>query len=721
FFPKVQTIEVKAEQTGAIIFSQLKATISGRVQCIQKSDCIGLKVILKPVGDSSEKNDAIINISSADNSYQISDIYPGIYDIMLSSNKLCWKADKQTVNVNNINVEIPTFIQTGYSVVFISSHETQVTSKMAGQSAEEIIKINKGRLTYCLEKSGSYSFQLNSCHSYESDTVTYNTDSPINEIFLNAQKHTTTFIIEAEMEHGNVTAILNIDGVKSQTPFLPFNKNGYEIKLLLSPSETAVIIPQSDILYFTPPILSINGNTDCENLGSKFKAVLGVVFQGKIIPPLPGVLVTVETENFDTLMAETDDNGVYKFPPLDKSKSYKIVAKKDSYVLIGPNNEGDFLAHKLAEIVIEVFDKADRTPLQGTLLSLSGGDSYRSNLQTNEFGQIIFRSLSPGEYFLRPMMKEYSFEPNSKIITVNEGETVTVELIGKRVAYSAYGHVTSLNKEPEENIVMVAVGVGNCSHFSEESTSEFTGQFRIRGLQPYCSYDIAVKNNFNGKYAIERSAPKVIHVPKITKDIHGLQLVIFRPITHLDLLVKVYAKNPEHYKSLRLKVVCESSSSAIVYTGRVDTASVTITTDFNHGVLVQIPPLPFDGKTYSVHLESNLNNKLEPEPELFVANSSFKYVELDFIVKSNVTEQDIKQTSVWTLVLIFSIMFAVYNIDKVSHFLKDMLGGYVAEIVNSTSKKTTANDYAVDNDDIDQIVQSINAVKRKPKPKKTVI
>jgi hypothetical protein len=54
---------------------------------------------------------------------------------------------------------------------------------------------------------------------------------------------------------------------------------------------------------------------------------------------------------------------------------------------------------------------------------------------------------------------------------------------GHRVAYSAYGVVTSLNGEPEEGVVE-AVGQDKCSHFQEESSTESSGQFRIRGLQP---------------------------------------------------------------------------------------------------------------------------------------------------------------------------------------------------------------------------------------------
>lgn len=53
-------------------------------------------------------------------------MYPGIYDIILLPNKFCWKTNKQTINVNTANVEVPPFVQRGYTVSFVSSHDTQV-------------------------------------------------------------------------------------------------------------------------------------------------------------------------------------------------------------------------------------------------------------------------------------------------------------------------------------------------------------------------------------------------------------------------------------------------------------------------------------------------------------------------------------------------------------------------------------------------------------------
>lgn len=46
----------------------------------------------------------------------------------------------------------------------------------------------------------------------------------------------------------------------------------------------------------------------------------------------------------------------------------------------------------------------------------------------------------PGQYFLRPMMKEFDFEPSSRIVDVVEGSQITVSVAAKRIAFR-YGRV----------------------------------------------------------------------------------------------------------------------------------------------------------------------------------------------------------------------------------------------------------------------------------------
>lgn len=64
-------------------------------------------------------------------------------------------------------------------------------------------------------------------------------------------------------------------------------------------------------------------------------------------------------------------------------------------------------------------------------------------------------------------------------------------------------------------MAVVATGTQNCSHFSEEATLELRGQFRIRGLLPYCSYDVRVDYKGVVQNKIERIVPSSIQLAVI--------------------------------------------------------------------------------------------------------------------------------------------------------------------------------------------------------------
>lgn len=215
----------------------------------------------------------------------------------------------------------------------------------------------------------------------------------------------------------------------------------------------------------------------------------------------------------------------------------------------------------------------------------------------------------------------------------------------------------------------------------------------------------------------------IIIFQSISQDVKDLKLIVFRPAMQMDILVKVYAENIEHYKSLKIKLTRETGSSVVVHTVKIDSLSVKITNDINPGVLLHIPSLPIDNRLYSIQLETSLtqNTRWKPQVHHFNANTSFKYIELDFNAKSSISEQPIKQTSIWSLIFIFSIIFSLYNIELIANVLRDRFDFNINAITNlipipSVGQKNTADYY--DNAQIDQIVQSINAVKKKPKPKK---
>lgn len=54
---------------------------------------------------------------------------------------------------------------------------------------------------------------------------------------------------------------------------------------------------------------------------------------------------------------------------------------------------------------------------------------------------------SPGQYYFKPMMKEFRFEPSSQMIEVQEGQNLKIQIIGYRTAYR------SVELESTENAV----------------------------------------------------------------------------------------------------------------------------------------------------------------------------------------------------------------------------------------------------------------------------
>lgn len=171
---------------------------------------------------------------------------------------------------------------------------------------------------------------------------------------------------------------------------------------------------------------------------------------------------------------------------------------------------------------------------------------------------------------------------------------------------------------------------------------------------------------------------------------------------------------------LRVKVTKESTPATVVHTYRLDGSNIKLTKDNNPGIFVQIPSIRQDDKTYSIYLESisSHNGKSVSEPYYFIANSSFKYVELDYTFKISTTEQLIKQTSVWTLVFVFILMIGIYNIEQVLYLLKGPLEKINFSVSNIGSKANVYNQSTISNAEIDELVHNIVTTKRKPKPKK---
>lgn len=455
-----------------------------------------------------------------------------------------------------------------------------------------------------------------------------------------------------------------------------------------------------------------------------FSAAKGLIINGKVTPPIADVKVTLsfpQNPELAALEVLTSAAGQFKFGPLDSQLAVALSAYKESYVFSEyDTSRNEFKAHKLCEIIATVTDEQG-AKLAGVLLSLSGAESYRKNLVTDENGTIKFHSLSPSQYFLRPMMKEYRFEPASKIIDIKDGETVRVELNGRRVSFSVFGSVNTLNGEPFADVIVEARSEDRCGQHQEEATTEPNGQYRIRGLQPGCAYTIRVRTDGETAALVDRTIPAEHQVTVNKEDVHNIDIVAISPISYVDVIARINAASNEHYKTLRVQLYKKEvgPSDNPIYSQRVE-SPLNVKSRVNPGIMVFFPRIPFDGKTYVVELTTTLSDKnyrYTLPVQTFEANRSTIYLELDFKPEIRLSEGDLNQNSISALILLGLVIIAFFKQDLAADFLSLVWTklSTVANtaIQNAQKKKDNRHEVVYNESEIEKLAQSINATKKK--------
>ncbi|CAG2059646.1 unnamed protein product, partial [Timema podura] len=292
---------------------------------------------------------------------------------------------------------------------------------------------------------------------------------------------------------------------------------------------------------------------------------------------------------------------------------------------------------------------------------------------------------------------------------------------GLRVAHSAYGIVTSLSGEPEENIVVEAVGLDTCAHFQEESTTDEKGYFRIRGLQPQCEYLIGMKKGqeINRVYSVSQSSIKI----KAEKDdVRGLRLIAFHPINQMDISAYIQASSQEHLKTLCVKLFLENAPEYPLHTIKMDLITGKSLTNTNNAGLILFPSIPVDGRGYFLLLDSSLpysTHIYTTQTVHFKATSPFKHFKLFFASQSKHIEQDIGHSSYLAVPLIIILGLVYLHQQKIFPLLNKFaqtLNNVVASGPISGRPGNNESDHG--NTDV-VLVEPILNIKRKLKPRKT--
>uniref|UniRef100_A0A1J3G3W9 Nodal modulator 1 n=1 Tax=Noccaea caerulescens TaxID=107243 RepID=A0A1J3G3W9_NOCCA len=581
FLPTYLDVAVKSPLLN-IEFSQARVNVHGSVTCKEKC---GPSVAVALVGVASNRDKKTVVLIDESSQFHFSDILPGKYRVEVksispeaASEEDSWYWDRSSIDVNVGTEDIKgiEFVQKGYWITIISTHE--VDAKIVHPNGSPTnLKIKKGSQKICVESPGGHELQLSdSCISFGSNSIKIDV-SNLQPIHLKAEKYLLKGLVnvessstetESELAENIIVDMQDKEGsvINSISAKLASDGHGfYEYYTWANLGEKIIFVPRDSrgnvekkMLFYPKELHAVVSNGGCQASVSPFTGRLGLYIKGSVSPPLPGVNIKVSAAK-DSLISSlkkgevavetsTSADGLFVAGPLYDDIPYDTEASKPGYHIkrLGPYS---FSCQKLGQISVRVFSKDNaETSVPPLLLSLSGDHGYRNNSISGAGGIFVFDSLFPGNFYLRPLLKEYSFKPSTLAIELGSGESSEAVFEATRVAYSAMGRVALLSGQPQEGVAIEARS--DSKGYYEETTSDINGNYRLRGLHPDTTYVIKVsKKNGSGNNKIERASPESVSLQIGYEDTKGLDFLVFEQPETTLLTCHVQGKQNEEFNT----------------------------------------------------------------------------------------------------------------------------------------------------------------------------
>ncbi|XP_062143584.1 uncharacterized protein LOC133851267 [Alnus glutinosa] len=597
FLPSNVDIVIKSPLLN-VEFSQALVNVHGTVAC--KENC-GPLVSVTLVRFAGKRNEERKTVSLTDNSseFLFSNVVPGKYRLEVKHNSpgvttednWCWEQSFIDLDIGAEDVKGIVFVQKGYWVNVISTHD--VDAYMTQEDGSPVnLKIKKGSQHICVESPGLHELHfVNSCIFFGSSTMKIDTFNPL-PVYLKGEKYllkgqinveSSTLDGVYEVPESIAVDILNSGGniVDGTTAKLSSNDNDqtsaaiYEYSVWANPGDKLTFVPRDSrnngvkkILFYPRQRHVSVTNDGCQASIPPSSARLGLYIEGSVSPPLSGVQIRILAAGDSHIAAlksselvletTTKMDGSFIGGPLYDDITYSVKASKPGYHLkrVGPHS---FSCQKLGQISVHIHSKdGAKEPIPSVLLSLSGDEGYRNNSVSGAGGTLLFDNLFPGTFYLRPLLKEYAFSPPAQTIELGSGESREVTFQAIRVAYSATGVITLLSGQPKEGVSVEARS--ESKGYYEETVTDSSGSYRLRGLHPDATYVIkVVKRDGLGSPRIERASPESIAVKVGSEDVRGLDFLVFEHPEMTILSCHVEGKRVEELNS-HLMVEIKSAS-----------------------------------------------------------------------------------------------------------------------------------------------------------------
>ncbi|KAI3460746.1 hypothetical protein Pfo_017409 [Paulownia fortunei] len=685
----------------SVKFYQAQVNVRGSVVC--KDKCGSAVSVMLVRLDGKSKEERTINLTDQSSEFSFSNVLPGKYRVEVKNSSpgitsgediWCWEQDFINVDVGVEDVEEISFIQKGYWVRVISSHDVDAYLFQA-DSTRVNLKIKKGSQRICVKSPGVHELHfIDSCISFGSSTLRVDTSnlSPIN---LKGEKYLVKGHINVESNKNlpeNIPLdILDnqetlVDGTIARLVSAEVDQSGpsvYEYSVWANFGEKLIFVPRdsrNDVgkkILFYPRQQHVSVAQDgCQAPIAPFSGRLGLYIEGSVSPPLSHVYVRVLAERDshisplkkgDTAIeTTTGTDGLFVAGPLYDDIGYSIEASKPGYY-VKQVGQYSFSCQKLGQISVRLYSREDSNePFPSVLLSLSGEDGYRNNSVTGVGGTFMFDNLFPGSFYLRPLLKEYAFSPPAEAIDLGSGESKEVVFHATRVAFSAMGKVTLLSGQPKEGVSVEARA--ESKGFYEETITDTSGSYRLRGLQPDTTYviKIARKGELDGLH-IERASPESVTVKVGYEDIKELDFVVFEQPDMTILSGHVEGKNIKELQShIRVEIRSVSDPSKVESIFPLPISNFFQVKDLPKGKHLLQLRSAMPSSTHRFESEV-IEVDLERQPQIHIGPLSYR-------IEEDIYKQELTPAPVYPLVVGVSVIALFISMPRLKDLYQALVG-----------------------------------------------
>ncbi|KAK9950516.1 hypothetical protein M0R45_006002 [Rubus argutus] len=705
FLPSHIDVVVKSPLLN-VKFSQALVTVSGTVACKEKCGT-SVSVTLSGLGGKHNEEKKTISLTDESSEFLFRNVIPGKYRFEVKHNSResvtgednwCWDQSLIDVDVGVDDVKGIKFVQKGYWVHVISTHDVDA-SMVHPDGSSMNLKIKKGSQNICVEHPGVHELHfVNSCIFFGSSSMKIDTSNP-SPIHLKGEKYllkgkinvaSSSFDGVNELSENFIVDILDAGGIIIDSTTAGLTSTGneqtssvYEFSLWANLGEKLAFVPRDPrnnemgkILFYPRQHHVLVKNDGCQASIPTFIGRLGLYIKGSVSPPLSDVHIKIIAAG-DSHIAQlkegelvvettTGTDGSFVGGPLYDDITYNVEASKPGYHLkqVGPHS---FSCQKLGQISVNIYSKDDaKEHIPSVLLSLSGDDGYRNNSVSGAGGAFLFSNLFPGTFYLRPLLKEFAFSPPAQAIDLGSGESREAIFQATRVAYSATGSGTLLSGQPKEGVLIEARS--ESKGFYEETVTDSSGSYRLRGLLPDTNYVIkVVKRDGLGSTKIERASPDSVPIEVGYEDIKGLDFLVFEQPDTTILSCHVEGKrNEELHSHLLVEIKSSRDDSRIESVFPLPLSNFFQVKDLPKGKhLLQLrSSLPssshkFESEIIEVDLEKNARIHVGP---------------LKYVYEEDHQKQDLTPAPVFPLIVGVSVIALFLSIPRLNDLYQSMVG-----------------------------------------------